>query len=59
MDDANLGLINAIYAIGNQISKTVEDKDGNVYIDGDNLTRKITKRQKEQQRYNSASLVTV
>ena len=59
MENANLGVINAIYAIGNQISKTVEDKDSNVYMDGDILTRKITKKQKEQSRYNSTSMVTI
>lgn len=59
MENANLGVINAIYAIGNQISKTVEDKDSNVYMDGDILTRKITKKQKEQSRYNSTSVVTI
>lgn len=59
MENANLGVINAIYAIGNQISKTVEDKDSNVYMDGDIITRKITKKQKEQSRYNSTSMVTI
>lgn len=59
MENANLGVINAIYAIGNQISKTVEDKDSNVYMDGDIVTRKITKKQKEQSRYNSPSMVTI
>lgn len=59
MENANLGVINAIYAIGNQISKTVEDKDSNVYMDGDIITRKITKKQKEQSRYNSTSVVTI
>ena len=59
MESANLGVINAIYAIGNQISKTVEDKDSNVYMDGDIITRKVTKKQKEQARYNSTSMVTI
>lgn len=59
MENANLGVINAIYAIGNQISKTVEDKDSNVYMDGDIITRKVTKKQKEQARYNSNSMVTI
>ena len=59
MENANLGVINAIYAIGNQISKTVEDKDSNVYMDGDIITRKVTKKQKEQSRYNSTSMVTI
>lgn len=59
MENANLGVINAIYAIGNQISKTVEDKDSNVYMDGDVVARKVTKKQKEQSRYNSTSMVTI
>lgn len=59
VEDANTGVVNAIYAIGNQISKAVEDKDTNVYMDGDKVSRKITKKQKEQSKYSSPSLVLV
>lgn len=59
MESANTAVVNAIYSIGNQISKTVEDKDSDVYMDGDKVTRKITKKQKELSKYSSASLVTV
>lgn len=59
MENANFNVINAIYAIGNQICKTVEDKNTDIYMDGDSLTRKITKKQKEQSRYSSSSMVTI
>lgn len=59
MQSANMEVVNAIYAIGNQISKTVEEKDTDVYMDGDKMTRKITKKQKEQSKYSSPSLVIV
>ena len=38
---------------------TIEDKDTDVYMDGDKVTRKITKKQKEQSKYSSPSLVMV
>ena len=59
MESANNAVVNAVYSIGNQISKAVEDKDSNVYIDGDKMTKKITSRQKELARYGSSSLVMV
>lgn len=59
MQSANMEVVNAIYAIGNQISKTVEEKDTDIYMDGDKMTRKITKKQKEQSKYSSPSLVMV
>ena len=59
MGEANEEVVNAIYAIGNQLTKTIEDKDTDVYMDGDKVTRKITKKQKEQSKYSSPSLVMV
>lgn len=59
MEDANSEVVNAIYAIGNQLTKTIEEKDTDVYMDGDKVTRKITKKQKEQSKYSSPSLVMV
>lgn len=59
MESANNAVVNAVYSIGNQISKAVEDKDSNVYMDGDKMTKKITSRQKELSRYGSSSLVMV
>ena len=59
MESANNAVVNAVYSIGNQISKAVEDKDSDVYMDGDKVTRKVTSRQKELARYGSSSLVMV
>lgn len=59
MQSANMEVINAIYAIGNQISKTVEDKDYDVYMDGDKLTSKVTKIQNKQSKNRGPSLVIV
>lgn len=59
MQSANIEVINAIYAIGNQISKTVEDKDYDVYMDGDKLTSKVTKIQNKQSKNRGPSLVIV
>lgn len=59
MGEANEEVVNAIYAIGNQLTKTIEDKDTDIYMDGDKMTRKITKKQKEQSKYSSPSLVMV
>ena len=59
MQNANRDGVNAIYAIGNQLTKTIEEKDTDVYMDGDKVTRKITKKQKEQSKYSSPSLVMV
>lgn len=59
MAEANDDVVNAIYAIGNQLTKTIEDKDTNVYMDSAKVTRKITKTQKEQAKYSSGSLVLI
>ena len=59
MQSANMEVVNAIYAIGNQISKTVEEKDYDVYMDGDKLTSKVTKIQNKQSKNRGPSLVIV
>ena len=59
MQNANVDVVNAIYAIGNQISKTVEDKDYDVYMDGDKVTSKVTKIQNKQSKNRGPSLVIV
>ena len=43
MASSNSELMNAIYAIGNQISKSVEEKDTDIYMDTAKITRRITK----------------
>ena len=59
MEDANASLINAIFAIGNQISKSVEEKNMDVYMDTAKVTRRITKEQTAQRKQMGTSLVMV
>ncbi len=59
MEDANASIINAIFAIGNQISKSVDDKNMDVYMDIAKVTRRITKEQTAQKKQMGTSLVMV
>lgn len=59
MEDANASLINAIFTIGNQISKSVDDKNMDVYMDTAKVTRRITKEQTAQKKQMGTSLVMV
>ena len=59
MEDANASLINAIFAIGNQISKSVDDKNMDIYMDTAKVTRRITKEQTAQKKQMGTSLVMV
>lgn len=59
MEDANTSIINAIFAIGNQISKSVDDKNMDVYMDTAKVTRRITKEQTAQKKQMGTSLVMV
>jgi hypothetical protein len=58
VEDANESVVNAVFAIGNQIVKAIEDKDTNVYMDTTKVTRKITREQENQSRYKSSSMVS-
>lgn len=59
VSEANMEVVNAIYAIGNQITKAVDDKDMDVYMDTDKVTRKVAKRQDTIKRQQGTSLVTI
>lgn len=59
MEDANASIINAIFAIGNQISKSVDDKNMDIYMDTAKVTRRITKEQAAQKKQMGTSLVMV
>lgn len=59
VSEANMEVVNAIYAIGNQITKAVDDKDMDVYMDADKVTRQVTKRQDMIKRQQGTSLVTI
>ena len=59
MEDANANIINAIFAIGNQISKSVDDKNMDIYMDTAKVTRRITKEQTAQKKQMGTSLVMV
>lgn len=58
VENANESVVNAVFAIGNQIVKAIEDKDTNVYMDTTKVTRKITREQENQSRYKSSSMVS-
>lgn len=55
----NTELINAIFSIGNQISKSVDEKDTNIYMDTAKVTRRITKEQTAQRKQMGTSLVMI
>lgn len=59
VSEANVEVVNAIYAIGNQITKAVDDKDMDVYMDADKVTRQVTKRQDTIKKQQGTSLVTI
>ena len=59
MEDANASIINAIFTIGNQISKSVDDKNMDIYMDTAKVTRRITKEQTAQKKQMGTSLVMV
>ena len=58
VENANESVVNAVFAIGNQIVKAIEDKDTNIYMDTTKVTRKITREQENQSRYKSSSMVS-
>ena len=59
MREANLDLINAVFSMGNKISKSVEDKNLDVYMDTTKVTRKISREQEYQNKNKGSSLVLV
>ena len=59
MASSNSELMNAIYSIGNQISKSVEEKDTDIYMDTAKITRRITKEQNAQKKQMGSSLVLI
>lgn len=59
MREANLDLINAVFSMGTKISKAVEDKDLDVYMDTTKVTRKISREQEYQNKNKGSSLVLV
>lgn len=59
MEGANAGVINAVMAMGSQITKAIEEKDTNVYMDTTKVTRKVTKEQAIQKKQGGSSLVNI
>ncbi len=41
-EQANSGVINAVMAMGNQVSKSIRDKDMNTYMDGIKVSKQVT-----------------
>lgn len=44
---SNEEVINAIYAMGERVVRAINDKDTNIYMDGDKVTKRVTRLQKE------------
>lgn len=58
-ENSNSGVMNAVYSIGNQISKTIDEKNTDIYMDTTKVSRRITKEQKVQQKQMGTSLVFI
>ncbi len=41
VEEANISVVNAVMAIGSMIVKAIEDKDGNLYVDGISMARQM------------------
>lgn len=54
--DANMDVVNALYAVAQQIITTVREKDTNTYIDGRKLTETVTSQQNRMNRMYGTSL---
>lgn len=54
--DANDDVVNALYAVAQQIIMTVRDKDTNTYIDGRRITQTVTDQQNRMNRMYGTSL---
>lgn len=54
--DANMDVVNALYAVAQQIITTVREKDTNTYIDGRKLTETVTSQQNRMNRMYGISL---
>ena len=57
MEQANAGVINAVMAMGNKVTKAIEDKDSNVYMDSVKVTRKVMDTQGKLEKYKGTTLV--
>ena len=54
--DANDDVVNALYAVAQQIIMTVRDKDTNTYIDGRRITQTVTNQQNRNNRMYGTTL---
>lgn len=57
MEQANAGVINAVMAMGSKVTKAIEDKDTNVYMDSTKVTRKVMDTQGKLEKYKGTTLV--
>lgn len=57
VSDANIGVINAVMAIGNMITKAVNDKDSNTYVDGYLLSKALYPHNQQVAKEHGSSLV--
>lgn len=47
MEVANASVVNAVMAMGNKVTKAIEDKNTDLYVDSTKLTKKVMDKQKE------------
>lgn len=59
VEDANIGVINAVMAIGQQIVQAVNNKDTNLYMDGKKVSREMQRYNVQAERNRGGSLVRV
>ena len=52
VESANEGVINAVYAMAQQIVRAIEDKDTNAYFDGEKVTKRVTSLQAQYAQMN-------
>ena len=59
MEEANNSVVNAVMAMGSMITKAVQDKDTDIYLDNAKVSRKISQEQKKQTKNKGTNLVIV
>lgn len=59
VEEANIGVINAVYAMANQIVNAINSKDGGIYLDGKQLARAMQGYNAQAERNKGSSFVRV
>ena len=57
VEQANAGVINAVMAMGNKVTKAIEDKNTDVYMDSLKVTRKVMENEDKVKKQKGTTLV--